>query len=110
MGALVSVRRRDMTPRLSLLLLAAATAGLWTFFTVGAAIMVQVPRGPQGAECLVNPFGDNPGRVVPWQSDCGQALAVHMATSAGPTLVMLGALIAATAHGVQRRASAVAAQ
>jgi hypothetical protein len=72
--------------------------------------MVQVPRDPQGAECLVNPFVGNPGRVVPWQSDCGQALTVHMATSAGPNLVMLGALIAATAHGVQRRESAVPAR
>jgi len=110
MGALVSVRRREMKPRLLLLLLAAATAGLWTFFTVGAPVMVQVPQDPQGAECLVDPFGENPGRVVPWQSDCGQALAVHMAVSAGPTLVMLGALIAVTAHGVRRRESAVPAQ
>jgi hypothetical protein len=109
MGAVVSVRRREMTPRVSLLLLVAATAGLWTSFTVGAPVTVQVPEDPRRAECLVDTFGDNPGRLVSWHTDCGQALAVHMAASAGPTLVMLGALMAATAHGVQRRGRAAPA-
>lgn len=103
MVALAVVRRRDATPRLLLLLLAAAVAGSWTFFTVGASVIVPIPQDPQGAECLVDPIGDNPGRVVSWHSDCGQALAKHMAISAGPTLVMLGATITAIAHGVRRR-------
>jgi hypothetical protein len=101
--ALVAVRRRDTTPHLWLLLLAATAAGAWTFFTVGASVMVPSTQDPQGSECVVNPFGDNPDRVVSWESDCGKALARHMVISAGPTLAMLAVTLAATAQGLRRR-------
>jgi hypothetical protein len=109
MGVLVSVRRREMKPRFLLLLTAAAAAGLWTFVTVGAPVMVPIPQDPQGAECLVDAIGENPDRVVPWQSDCGQALTARMVVSAGPTLVMIGTLTAVIAHGARRRKEAVPA-
>lgn len=66
------------------------------FFTVGAPVMVSIPQDPQGAECPVEPFGDNPSRTVTWTSDCGQAFARHLLTSGGPVLLLLGVTAGAT--------------
>ena len=99
---LAVVRRRGLrSPQMGLLIVAAVAAGLWTFFTVGAPVMVPIPEDPQGAECLVNPFGDNPDQSVYWDSDCGRALARRLIVSGGPSLVMLGATIAATVQGIR---------
>lgn len=91
------VRRRDIrSPRVWLLLVAGVTAAMWAFFTVGAPVMVSIPQDPQGAECPVEPFGDNPSRTVTWTSDCGQAFARHLLTSGGPVLLLLGVTAGAT--------------
>lgn len=100
------VRRRDIrAPRVWLLLTAGVVAGMWAFFTVGAPVMVSIPDDPQGAECLVDPFGDNPARTVSWTSDCGQALARHLVASGGPVLLLLGVTAGATVRGLRQRRS-----
>src|SRR4051794_4687721 len=70
-GLFEVVRRREIkSPRVWLLITAAVTAGLWTFLTIGAPVMVSIPQDPQGAECLVDPFGDNRDMTASWTSDC----------------------------------------
>lgn len=97
------VRRRDIrSPRVWLLVTAGVAAGMWAFFTVGAPVMVSIPDDPQGAECLVDPFGDNPARTVSWTSDCGQALARHLLASGGPVLLLLGVTAGATVRGLRQ--------
>ena len=103
---LAVVRRREVTsPRLWLLIVAAVSAGLWTFFTVGQSVRVPITDDPQGAECVNNAFGENPDLSVNRGSDCGQALKRHLLISGTPSLLMLALVIAATAQGVrvQRR-------
>ena len=106
--ATVLIRHRFARRRLWLLLLAAGAAGVWTFLTIGASVVVPIPQDPQGAECAMK-VGDNPGGVVPWESDCGKALARHLVISTGPTLVMFGVTIGALAHGLRRRDGTVTA-
>lgn len=106
---LVVVRRGGTAQRTWLLVLVAVAAGTWTFFTIGAAVRVPIPQDPEGAECVVNPFGDNPDGVVPWDSVCGRALSRHLMVSTGPTLVMLGVTISGTALALRRRHAAVIA-
>ena len=98
---LVVIRRRDVRPRLVLLLVATVAAAVWMLLTVGGSVMVPIPEDPQGADCLVNPFGDNPSREVSWESDCGRALAQHLAVSAGPSLFMLGAIVIVAVRSVR---------
>lgn len=62
-------------------------------------------QDPQGSQCLVDAFGDNPDRTVSWTSDCGQALARHLLASAEPALLLLGVTVAATARGLRRSRS-----
>jgi hypothetical protein len=59
----VVVRRREIrSPRVWFLVASAVTAGMWTFFTIGAPVMVSIPQDPQGSECLVDAFGDKSGK------------------------------------------------
>ena len=100
------VRRRDIrAPRVWLLLAAGVTAAMWAFFTVGAPVMVSISQDPQGAECLVDPFGDHPSRTVSWTSDCGHAFARHLLASGGPVLLLLGVTAGATVRSSRRSRS-----
>jgi hypothetical protein len=99
---LALVRRKEVTsPRLWLLIVGAVAAGLWTFFTVGQSVTVPITDDPQGAECVLDPWGQNPDRSVDWGSDCGRALERHLLISGTPSLLMLVVVIAATAQGVR---------
>jgi hypothetical protein len=99
---LAVVRRKEVTsPRLLLLIVAAVTAGLWTFFTVGQSVSVPITDDPQGAECVNNGWGDNPDLSVDWGSACGQALERHLLISGTPSLLMLVVVVAATTRGVR---------
>jgi hypothetical protein len=67
--------RRIRSWRIGLLMAALVGAAGWTFFTVAAPVTVPVAGDQQGAECVVNAFGENPDRRVDLESRCGQALA-----------------------------------
>jgi hypothetical protein len=98
---LAIVRRREIrSPKIGLLIVAAVASGLWTFFTVGAPVMVPIPEDPQGAECLLNPFGENPEGRVHWDGDCGQGLIRRLVISGGPSVIMLGITTGAIVQGV----------
>lgn len=102
-AALAWFRRSNLHHRLWLLLFAALLAGLWTLLRVGSAVKVYDPHDPDGSQCLVDPVGRNPDRVVSWGTDCGHALATHLVLSVGPTLIMIGVLIATLGRAGFRR-------
>jgi hypothetical protein len=96
-------RGRVLTVHRGLLVGFALGAVAWTFFTLGAPVMVPSDADPQGAECLVNPIGDNPDYVVPWDTECGRALGRHLASSIGPSIAMVAGTLGATFFAVVRR-------
>jgi hypothetical protein len=98
---LAIVRRREIrSPWIGLLIVGAVASGLWTFFTVGSPVVVPIPGDPQGAECLMNPFGDSPEGQMHWDGDCGHGLARRLVISGAPSVVMFGITAGAIGQGV----------
>ena len=87
---LVVMGWRDSGWASRLLVLATLACGIWSAFWVATSVHVPNPEDPDGAECLMDPFGDNPDHTIDWDSDCGRALERHLWVSIGPAVVAAG--------------------
>ena len=100
----VAFRGRIFTRRWGLLVGLTLGAAAWTFFTVGAPVMVPDPEDPQGIECVITAEESvEPGWVMTWDDDCGHALRNHLVVSIGPSVVMAGAVLAVLPIALVRR-------
>jgi hypothetical protein len=86
-------RRRKLTPWLSWLVLAALAGALWTCLSVGAPVTVS------GAQCVWSPFGEASDNSLDWGNDCDRALLQRVVISAGPSVALLGLVMAAVLRG-----------
>ena len=84
-------------------ILGSFAAAIWTFVTIGSDVRVPGEGAADSAVCVVNALGENPTRVVPWDTECGQAFADHLIRSIAPTGVMLLAVLGLLFAAVVRR-------
>lgn len=101
--------KRIRTRHQALLVAALMGAAAWTFFRVGAPVTVAIAADPQGAECVVNALGENPGRSVQWDTRCGKAFTRHLVVTTGPTVAGVAFCLAMGAWLVRQRRSSVPA-